>query len=728
MKKHLLTLAFFILAGVLAQVSAQIVYSEDFDGISGPTAGGAGTYNFPPGMLKRNVDNLTPDPNVSYVNEAWERREDFSFNVADSAAFSTSWYTAAGTSNDWMWTPAIATLPANCILTWNGVAYDPSYPDGYEVRIMTVAPTGGTGTIGNQLTSSTLLYSTAAEATAWTAHQVSLSAYAGQTVYIGFRNNSFDKFLLLIDDIQVSVQVTNDGGLTSIDTAQYTIEPTTQRTADNITAVVHNYGTLPLANVQLKLNVYDGIGGLVTTVTGPSLASLASNANATISAGSYTPPSTPDFYTYEYVLLHSGIDQVATNDTLYRGILIDQNIYARDDGNVVSALGIGAGNGGYLGESFQVVNNGKIDSVMAYVTQGYTGRKYAACIWNTTSAGVPTTIAAYTDTLLYPDDSGRVYMMAMDNGPYTIAPGNYVVTMIEFDSTLALGITSSIFHAGTTWINWPTNPFGGWANNEAFGNAFRKPYVIRPHFQNICFGVSASASSSPASCGSCADGSATAISVNGAGSLSYNWVPSGGSGATANGLMTGSYTVTITDANGCPATATVSVGNNCSSFAVSTSSVQASCGSCADGSATATVTNGTGLTTYSWAPSGGTAATATGLLPGTYTVTVMDASGCSTTQTVNVTFNTGLNPIGTNGSVGLYPNPSTGSFNVELNFTAPMGVDIEVLNELGERVIFEHHDAYTGGVLPFRINTPGAYTVKIQTTDGIQMIPVMINN
>lgn len=727
MKKHLLTLAFFTLAGAFAQISAQVVYSEDFDGIAGSTAGGAGTYNFAPGMLKRNVDNLTPATAVNYVNEAWERREDFNFNVADSAAFSTSWYTPAGTANDWMWTPAIPALPANCVLTWNGVAYDPNYPDGYEVRIMTVAPTGGTGVIGNQITSSTVLYSTTAEATAWTAHSVSLSAYAGQTVYIGFRNNSNDKFLLLIDDIQVAVQLNNDGGLTSIDTAQYTIEPTTQRTADNITAVVHNYGLNPLTNVQLKLNVYNGVGGLVNTMTGTALASLASNGNATITAGSYTPPATPDFYTYEYVLLHSGADQVPSNDTLYRGILVDQNIYARDDGNVVGSLGIGAGNGGYLGQSYQVVNNGKIDSVMAYVTRGYTGRKYAACIWNT-SAGVPTTIAAYTDTLLYPDDSARVYMMAMDNGPYTIAPGTYVVTMIEFDSTLALGQTASIFHNGKTWVNWPTNPLGTWANNEAFGANFAKPYVIRPHFQDICYGVSATASATSATCGSCTDGSATAVSVGGAGALTYNWAPTGGTGATATGLTPGNYTVTVTDANGCPSTASVTVGNTCTSFSVTLVPVQASCGTCADGSATANPVNGVGPFTYSWTPTGGNGQTATGLLPGTYTVTIMDNSGCMTTGTVNVTFNTGMNQIGANGSVGLYPNPSTGSFNVQLNLTSPSGVDIEVLNELGERVIFEHHDAYTGGVLPFHINTPGAYMVKIQTADGIQMIPIMINN
>lgn len=180
-------------------------FYEDFDGIPGPTAGGSGTYAFPTGWLLRNVDNRTPNAQVAYVNEAWERREDFSIsnnNTADSAAFSTSFYSPEGQADDWMWTPQIA-IPANAVLKWNAVTYDPEYLDGYEVRIMTTAPTGGNGDIGNQVSASTQIFSIPAENTVWTARTVSLTAYAGQNVYIGFRNNSNDKFLLLIDDVLV---------------------------------------------------------------------------------------------------------------------------------------------------------------------------------------------------------------------------------------------------------------------------------------------------------------------------------------------------------------------------------------------------------------------------------------------------------------------------------------------------------------------------------------------
>lgn len=183
------------------------VFSEDFDNISGPTAGGPGTYSFPTGWLLANVDNVSPAGSVAYVNQAWERREDFANNVLDSCAFSTSWTTPASTADDWMWTPLIGPLSAGAVLSWNAVTYDAEFRDGYEVRVMTATngpPNGGTGNIGNMVSNSTVVFSIGEENTTWTPRQASLSSYAGQSIYIAFRNNSFDKFLLLIDDIEVT--------------------------------------------------------------------------------------------------------------------------------------------------------------------------------------------------------------------------------------------------------------------------------------------------------------------------------------------------------------------------------------------------------------------------------------------------------------------------------------------------------------------------------------------
>jgi len=117
----------------------------------------------------------------------------------DAEVISTSWVTAAPfTADDWLITPAIGPLPANQKLYWNAFATDASYPDGYEVRISTASQLPATtGNFG------TTLFSIGAENPAETARNVDLSAYAGQTVYIAFRNNSVNQNLLAIDDIIV---------------------------------------------------------------------------------------------------------------------------------------------------------------------------------------------------------------------------------------------------------------------------------------------------------------------------------------------------------------------------------------------------------------------------------------------------------------------------------------------------------------------------------------------
>jgi hypothetical protein len=166
------------------------ILSEDFQ-----------SQTFPADWYRFNVDGRAPAASVSYVNDAWIVREDFANSVTDYAAFSTSWYSPAGAANDWMVTKAIA-LPApglSCTLSWNAIAYDPSYRDGYEVRVFTAAPVQAT-----LVASSTQVFTTAAEATTWSARTADLSAYQGQTVYIAWRNNSNDQFLLVIDDIVVS--------------------------------------------------------------------------------------------------------------------------------------------------------------------------------------------------------------------------------------------------------------------------------------------------------------------------------------------------------------------------------------------------------------------------------------------------------------------------------------------------------------------------------------------
>jgi hypothetical protein len=62
-----------------------------------------------------------------------------------------------------------------------------------------------------------------------------------------------------------------------------------------------------------------------------------------------------------------------------------------------------------------------------------------------------------------------------------------------------------------------------------------------------------------------------------------------------------------------------------------------SCNGLSNGSVTVNASGGTLPYTYTWSPSGGNAAMATGLAAGNYTVTINDAAGCSSIKTVTIT-------------------------------------------------------------------------------------------
>jgi gliding motility-associated-like protein len=148
--------------------------------------------------------------------------------------------------------------------------------------------------------------------------------------------------------------------------------------------------------------------------------------------------------------------------------------------------------------------------------------------------------------------------------------------------------------------------------------------------------ITLTSSSTPSSCTS-PTGSATVNAAGGAGGFTYFWAPSGGTSNTAINIAAGSYTVTVTDANFCQQTATVNVPSVNGPTVVLSGVNNVSCFGGTNGSATAVASLGTPGYTYSWAPTGGTAATATGLTSGSYTVTVVDAAGCSTSETITLT-------------------------------------------------------------------------------------------
>ena len=139
-----------------------------------------------------------------------------------------------------------------------------------------------------------------------------------------------------------------------------------------------------------------------------------------------------------------------------------------------------------------------------------------------------------------------------------------------------------------------------------------------------------------ATCPGVCDGTATVIASGGTLPYTYNW-PSGGTAVTETGLCAGTYTVIVTDANGCEEQQSVTIEEP-PVIVITTNTLDASCFGLCDGEAYAEATGGSGGFTYQWNDLNATANdTVTALCAGTYTVVVTDVNGCadSTDVTIN---------------------------------------------------------------------------------------------
>ena len=143
-------------------------------------------------------------------------------------------------------------------------------------------------------------------------------------------------------------------------------------------------------------------------------------------------------------------------------------------------------------------------------------------------------------------------------------------------------------------------------------------------------------SSVDANCGN-ADGEVFVIASGGAAPYTFLWDDSSAQvNDTATGLAAGTYSVIVTDTNGCTDTGAVFVSNTVPIVSI-TSWLDVSCNGYSDGEATASASGGTLPYAYQWDdPLLQTTDTAVGLLAGAYTITVTDSNNCVATAVITI--------------------------------------------------------------------------------------------
>jgi len=215
------------------------------------------------------------------------------------------------------------------------------------------------------------------------------------------------------------------------------------------------------------------------------------------------------------------------------------------------------------------------------------------------------------------------------------------------------------------------------------------------------------------SCDGLSDGSVTVAGIDGTSPYQYDIGAGNQASGTFSGLAAGSYTVTITDDNGCQTTVPVTITEPTLLTSSITAQTNVSCNGGSDGIVTIAGAGGTPPYQYDIGSGNQASGTFSGLAAGSYTVTITDDNGCQTTVPVTIT----------------EPTVVTGSITAQTNVSC---------NGLSDGTVTV---AGAGGTSPYQYNIGsgnqasetfsglpvGSYTVTITDDNGCQTtVPVNI--
>jgi hypothetical protein len=200
-------------------------------------------------------------------------------------------------------------------------------------------------------------------------------------------------------------------------------------------------------------------------------------------------------------------------------------------------------------------------------------------------------------------------------------------------------ITSSVSGTGPFTYSWNTGSTSANLSNIGAGS-----YSVTVTSSQGCTGTANASLTNPSgmsvtgsaqnvNCAGAANGSINITVSGGTGNKTYLW-SNGATTANLSNLSAGTYSVTVTDAAGCTATASFTISAP-SALTVTGNTTAISCAGMNNGSITVTANGGTGNKTYTW-NNGATGSTINNLGAGNYTVTATDANGCTASASFSI--------------------------------------------------------------------------------------------
>lgn len=411
--------------------------------------------------------------------------------------------------------------------------------------------------------------------------------------------------------------------LSSISGGSYTVTVTDDKSCTQTTSVViNNSGAATLSLDSTAVTCNGGNNGTATvTVTGgtsPYNYSWNSNPVQTTSAATTLPAG---IYTIVVVDGAGCVSSKPVNITEPTAITLatspsDVLCFGGNDGSAtITASG---GSGTYISYVWSSGDSGATASTLTAGTYTVTVTDNATC------TGTTSFTISQPNALVPTPSSTAVSCFGGNNGTATVS------------------ITGGITPYKYSWS--ATNETTQTISNLSAGN-----YTVIVSDSNNCTNsavavitqstiISLSTSNTDPSCFGDNSGAVSVTASGGTGPYTYSWMPFNGTSADMINLPPDTYTVTVTDNNGCTRTTTSTVTEPAAiTWTRPLISTPVSCYGGTNGSASVSASGGTPTYTYTWLPSGGTGSSASNLAAGTYTVVITDSKNCSDNDTITIT-------------------------------------------------------------------------------------------